>query len=462
MKRGVTKIFVANVVNLMISFILGFVLPKMLSVDDYATVKTFQFYAGYLGFLHLGYADGMYLLYGGKDISDIDKNQLGNNRKTMLVFQVVIGTVLTSVAAIIRNPVLVLVAVSIIPVNMIAYYKYLYQATGEFQKYSDILNLTSLLTSIIILVSLFGLKIQAGWWYAGAYMTINILVYVILEIKVRREILTNIKAVVSRNEFVMSIKQGFALMLGNFSSGLLSGMDRWFVKVLLPNADFAFYSFAVSVEILITTFMNPFVITFYNYICICNDIEKIKSIKKWIYVISLYLITMGFGVKWIVELFINQYLPSMKVLFVLFASQVLYMALKTIYINYYKAMKMQNKYMIQLLQVLAIGFVINVIAWNIEKCKESFAVGTFITVLIWICICSRQFPILRAKLKQFVTVLVSLIVYILCGYFFEAIIGAVIYITVMTILVLLVMPESYREIWEFVIGGRLKKRSQNG
>ena len=59
MKRGVTKIFVANVVNLMISFILGFVLPKMLSVDNYATVKTFQFYAGYLGFLHLVYADGM-------------------------------------------------------------------------------------------------------------------------------------------------------------------------------------------------------------------------------------------------------------------------------------------------------------------------------------------------------------------------------------------------------------------
>lgn len=450
MKRGISKIFIANVINLLISFILGFVLPKKLSVEDYAAVKSFQFYVGYLGFLHLGYADGMYLNYGGKDITNIDRRQLGSNLKTLRVFQLVVGMFSCVMAALMNNLLLILVALAILPVNMIAYYKYLYQATGEFQKYGRVLNVTSLLTSIIILVMLFVLKVKAGLWYASAYLFINIAVYIILEITVKQEIITHTKSLFSVKELTFSIKQGFALMLGNFSSGLLSGMDRWFVKALLPEGDFAFYSFAVSVEILITTFMNPLVISFYNYICICNEIQKIKDIKKWCYILSMYLISMGFGVKWIIVYYLPQYQPSVNVLFILFATQVLYMGLKIVYVNYYKAMKMQNKYMIQLFEVLAVGFIINVIAWNIGKCKEAFAIGTFITVLIWLAMCSRVLPQLRAGKRELGAVLIGLMVYLLCGYFCSAIMGGIIYIVAITLTILVLMPESYKEIKEFV------------
>ncbi len=32
-------------------------------------------------------------------------------------------------------------------------------------------------------------------------------------------------------------------MLGNFSSSIFTGLDRWFVKILLLSFDFAMYSF---------------------------------------------------------------------------------------------------------------------------------------------------------------------------------------------------------------------------
>ena len=63
----------ANVISLLFNLLTSFLLPKYLSVDGYAAIKTFQLYVVYVGLLHLGYADGMYLKYG--------RHLSGKNRK---------------------------------------------------------------------------------------------------------------------------------------------------------------------------------------------------------------------------------------------------------------------------------------------------------------------------------------------------------------------------------------------
>ena len=73
MKRGLFQILIANIVSLMIGIGLSFLVPKYLSVDSYALYKTYALYITYAGFFHFGYADGMYLKYGGKDIDKIIK-----------------------------------------------------------------------------------------------------------------------------------------------------------------------------------------------------------------------------------------------------------------------------------------------------------------------------------------------------------------------------------------------------
>lgn len=451
MKAGLSKIFFANILNLVISFILGFVIPKKLSIDDYAIVKSFQFYVGYIGFLHLGYADGMYLDYGGREIGTLNKQQLGNNLSTMRYFQLLISALSLIISIYLKNPILILVSLSILPLNMTAYYKYLYQATGEFKIYSNIINISSLLTSIIILSLIYFLRLNNGIIFACSYLVIYIAVFVYLEYLVRRKIILDIKGKISKKEFSISIKQGFILMLGNFSSGLLSGMDRWFVKALLPLKEFAFYSFAVSVEILITTFMNPLIITFYNYICTIRDVEKLKQIKRWCFIISMYLIVAGFGIKWIIEVYLHQYAEATKVLFILFATQIFYMVIKAIYINYYKALKLQKKYLLQLIEILIIGFLLNIILWNIGHCKEAFAIGTLITAIIWLILCSKTIPELRGSVKEMFVVISSVIVYLLCGYFMPSIIGGILYVVYISVVILIFIPESIKELKEFII-----------
>ena len=63
LKKGILVIFKANIISLLFNLLTSFLLPKYLTVDSYAAIKTFQLYVTYVGLFHLGYADGMYLKY---------------------------------------------------------------------------------------------------------------------------------------------------------------------------------------------------------------------------------------------------------------------------------------------------------------------------------------------------------------------------------------------------------------
>jgi len=49
---------------------LVFVVPKLASVEDYGYWRTFGLYAGYVGFLHFGFADGALLRWAGRPIAE--------------------------------------------------------------------------------------------------------------------------------------------------------------------------------------------------------------------------------------------------------------------------------------------------------------------------------------------------------------------------------------------------------
>ena len=49
---------------------LVFVVPRLISVEDYGYWKLFGLYAGYVGFLHFGYADGALVRWAGRRWGD--------------------------------------------------------------------------------------------------------------------------------------------------------------------------------------------------------------------------------------------------------------------------------------------------------------------------------------------------------------------------------------------------------
>lgn len=66
--KNISYSFSANLISLLISAFMVMFVPKLLSVNDYGLWQLFLFYYSYLGFLHFGWEDGIYLRYAGKSL----------------------------------------------------------------------------------------------------------------------------------------------------------------------------------------------------------------------------------------------------------------------------------------------------------------------------------------------------------------------------------------------------------
>ena len=133
LKKGMLQILFANILNMMFSIGTNFLLPKFLSIDSYSQIKTYQLYITYVAILHLGYNDGMYLKFGGKNLDEIQHDELQKNISTVVVFQAIVTIGSVWVAFLLKDTALLMAAVAILPQNMIAYFKNFYQAVGEFK-----------------------------------------------------------------------------------------------------------------------------------------------------------------------------------------------------------------------------------------------------------------------------------------------------------------------------------------
>lgn len=437
MKKGMLQILIANIINLVLGLVTGFVLPKYLSVEAYGYMKTYHLYITYIGIFHLGYADGMYLKYGGKNLTEVDRRDLFKSISTLYIFQTIVTFVLLVFSVLIKDWVLIAFALTIFPFNMVGCYKSFYQAVGEFQKYGLLVNLSAIVPVVFIVIFML-LKKHSAIVFVAAYVIAYYIVFVISEVIAKKYCRTSERVWFSAPEFITNIKNGILLMFGNFSSLIMSGMDRWCIKLMMKNMEeFSYYSFAVSMQGMIDVFVSPFTVTMYNFVCKGVSDKELKKLKEYCLVFGLVLIAGAFPVKFIIEVFLQQYLNSCSVIFFLFATELLYLIIKGIYINLYKASGRQGTYFKQLIIVILIALVLNVTFYQINPRRESFAFATLVSTYVWMFLCARQFKELIFSVQDIFIMVSSMILYLFVGMTFSSYVGCGIYAAYVGILLLL-------------------------
>lgn len=443
-KKGMLNVFVANVINLIINLFTGFVLPKLLSVESYANIRLFQLYITYIGILHLGFADGMYLKYGGKNIKEIDNKEILSEFKTFKIFQFIVTIIALLVSILLKNYMLIFCSIVILPINVGNYLRNLYQAIGEFKKYSTFTNINTLLIFMINLILLLIVRTDNYYMYIVAYIVVYFVYWIIIE-RENGKIFKKEKTKSNRKYLIENVKSGVFLMIGNFCNVIFTSIDRLFVQNLLGTIKFAFYSFAVSVENLMNVFVTPISTVMYNYLCNNKEKEKVISIKKIILIFAAFIVSVVFGAKFAINLWIEKYNEAITVMIILFAAQYMSIIIKCIHINLYKAYKKQNRYFLIMLSVVILSVVLNITFYNINKSMESIALATLITNIVWFIIGEFDFKQYRLKLKEYIYAVLILILFLICGMIIKnSIIGFIVYIISALILTLLLLNNSFK------------------
>ena len=439
-KKGVLLVFGANVINLIISLINGFILPKFLSIETYAATRTYYLYVSYTGILALGYADGLYLKYGGMKMADVTEKDINTARTNSLIMQSIMTLICLLAGFLTGDWVFMIAAVAIIPSNIADVFKNIFQATGEFSIYSKAINYRTVLI-LLATILLIALHVENSPSYIVVIAMVSFIVWGILEYKLYHLYKLRIRFHADANDLKENIVSGLPLMLGNFSDILVSSIDRWFVKIMMSTMSFALYSFAFGASSLLSVFINPVATTMYNYLCNETDVKKISGIKRRSMILALFLIAAAYPVKLILEIYLTKYVEASCVIFILFATQAFFMIIKGIYANVYKAEKRQKLYFKQLLIVIFFSFFANVVFYRAFGTIEAIAFATLLTAIFWYVLCSLSVKWLKPCFRELTVLIAALLIFLYTGMNLPCMSGFCIYICSVTLLCTALMKE---------------------
>ena len=115
-------------------------------------------------------------------------------------------------------------ALSIIPQNVSNYFKFLYQATGEFKIYSQFVNLSTIIVFLSNNILLFLSKTDNSFIFIGTYVFVYYFVWFLLELHFRKTHRLPKAQCFSFSELKTSVHDGILLTVGNLASMLLTSI----------------------------------------------------------------------------------------------------------------------------------------------------------------------------------------------------------------------------------------------
>lgn len=242
------------------SVVLTLILPKILGVEEFGYWQLFIFYAGYVGFFHLGINDGVYLLKGGESRQEIDKRGINSQFWMSASIQLVISCVIMSFAVFgpfdeQREFVVFMTGLLIVINNAGLFFGFVFQAMNETRLFSISVVLESL-ALLICLVVLIVMDVKTFQPYVLCYLAAKIIRLAYCAWKSRDFFASGLSS--CRHTFdlcVKSIRVGIKLMFANIVGSLILGVARFLVDLEWGVEVFSIVSFSLS----ITSFFMLFI-----------------------------------------------------------------------------------------------------------------------------------------------------------------------------------------------------------
>ena len=392
----------------------------------------------------------MYLKYGGKNLKDIDKKDLADNVSNYIFLVLIMNIIVLFIGLLIKSFILCAFSFGMLSYNLLGYFKSFYQSIGEFKLYGLSLNIEKVGIFLGNLLLLFVFKSDNYKYYIILQVLIGLIISIVLYIFLVSKIKIWRLGRISLRVLKENILSGFILMLGNFTSSFFTGIDRWFIKLLMTAQSFAVYAFAVSIENIMNVFISPITISLYNYLCRIKEQETIKKIKKYILLWITLIISVAFPIKFILERFLTKYVEATSIIFILFTAQVFYSIINGIYVNLYKVEKKQKYYMNQMVLMLIFAIILNMILYKLFGTIQFIAIATLITAFTWFMICEVKYKNIRFRIKEYIYILFILLAYFICGYRLNAILGCISYIIIYITLTMILLKESVLELFGYL------------
>lgn len=260
LKKNFTLSLTAQALSLMVSFVVGFFVPKCLDQFQYAYWQSFVLYVGYVGVLHFGLLDGLVLRYSEYDYDQLDKKVFKSQLFILTVLLIVCSVVTICVAIILftnaNRIVALFVAIGIISKNLYTFYLYIFQITNRIKNYTSTVILQRF-TYMMVIMLLLLLRVNRFEFYCASELFGDIVAIIFGAIH-NKEVLTAKRSsfVTAMHETKTNVLSGCILMFANWASMLLVGGAKMCIQWHWSTLVFGQVSFAFSLSNMFLGFIS--------------------------------------------------------------------------------------------------------------------------------------------------------------------------------------------------------------
>lgn len=251
----------SNLITLIISTIVVIVFPKLIGVEEYGYWQLYLFYLSYIGFLHFGWSDGIYLRYGGEEYNDLNKKVFSSQFYIMILFQFVLAIFIILFSLLFLNDakrafIFNMIALNAIIINVLSVLSLTLQATNRIKEYAQI-NIISRVTYVFLILMFIAIgfnefRIMIIADLIGKTLSLIYAMYVCKDIVFIKLTFLSFDVL----EMTQNIKAGMKLMLANIASMLIIGVVRIGIEYSWDVSTFGKISLTLSISNLFMLFIN--------------------------------------------------------------------------------------------------------------------------------------------------------------------------------------------------------------
>lgn len=346
--KNISYSFSANLLSLLISVFMVMIVPKLLSVNDYGLWQLFLFYYSYLGFLHFGWEDGIYLRYAGKQFNELNCRTFAGQFYGIILLQFILAAAISIFGAVfVVDPdkrIALICAIWLAPfVNFNSLCNFIMQITNRIKEYARLLVTERVIFFLGVLFFLVILRWnQFRYMYAaqvfavvsmaaaGAYLCRSLLV----------PHFDGITAI--WQETYDNISVGSKLMLANIASMLIIGIVRYGISIGWDVATFGKVSLTLGVSNFLMVFINSVSVVFFPIVKRMDEGKRseVYTIIRNALTFLLFAGLIGYyPVRYILSLWLPQYADSLKYMTVLFPVCVFESKVSLLINTYLKSMR---------------------------------------------------------------------------------------------------------------------------
>lgn len=392
--KDILRVVASNITALICGILVGFFVPKMLSVEGYGYYKTFTLYKSYLGLCSLGIIDGIVLQFGAKDYNQLVRKTFRSYFGWYTLIQIIFAGVIIVASRILHftrsQSLLLFLGAELIASNTTGFFQQISQITQRFKEYSLRKVLQSLLQIIEVLVLYFAFS--RGWEISYEVYTICFIVINFLlgfwYIYTYRDIVFGPRRPLfeTKGEIVALGKLGFPLLFANLCSSLIMSIDRQYVSLLFSKTDYAIYAFAYSMLSLVTVATSAIASVIYPILKRMDADTFKKNYDMFLTSVTMFVflcVALYFPLCLFVDWYLPKYHNSLEIFRIIIPGVAISSSVTVIMHNYYKTAGINEKYFVKSMVVLAVSIAANYIAYKAVGTMASISVASVITILFW-------------------------------------------------------------------------------